>query len=164
LLVFSGPLAVLMGGLLYFRGRREHHDIRARVGSETRFRLGFYGPGTIEERWHALEGSAGQPDLRPAERRLLLIDLAFPPIYGGVLAIGLIVAWWKGGKQLGLCLVLAPVIVAVVADWIENLVLLATSGRTSRWTYLACMATVSKNAAVTVSLGLLAWLVAKVYA
>lgn len=163
MLVFSGPLAVLIGGLLYFRGRPEQHDIRARVGSETRFRLGFYGPRTIEERWRALEGRAGQTDLRAAERRLLLIDLAFPPIYGGALAMGLVVAWWKGGKQIDLCLVLAPAIVAVVTDWTENLALLGASGRTSRWIHLAGIATAVKNLGILAAVGLLLWLVVRVY-
>ena len=63
-----------------------------------------------------------------AERRFLIVDLLFPPVYGAAFAYSLYVAarylgwsleWWH----------FAPIAVFVIADWIENSVQLAQLGR-----------------------------------
>ncbi|UYN96166.1 MAG: hypothetical protein KIT25_04245 [Enhydrobacter sp.] len=163
LLIFGGPLATLCAGLLYLAGRPEHHAIAGRSPHLRRLLLGLYGPEVLSRHRHALEGGAGRPDLTKAARRLLLLDLAFPPIYGGALAAGLLVAWWKIGMPFGLSLLLLPVILAMAADWFENLVQLA-SRPSAVVVRLAGVATVLKLVGVTASFVLLLWLVVRVYA
>lgn len=68
--------------------------------------------------WRAL-GEKG----RAAEERFMWWDLSYPLAYGGALCAGVLVAW----SRLGLHVVppvalVAPIVIASVADWVEGLV------------------------------------------
>jgi hypothetical protein len=102
----------------------------ASVGLRPLYR-GPYDRAYAESYWRTLAAAppvAGHPPL-DAERFLLKLDLAFPPIYGGALATSL---WWSahalGRPDVGPWLMLA-VLLMMAADWTENLVQLAELSR-----------------------------------
>jgi hypothetical protein len=100
------------------------------------------------------------PNMLPAERFLLRIDLLFPFLYGSAFALALLSAAHVLGWPLRQPnLVLVPVAIAVLADWIENLVLLAQLERFAKkghvsidWIQVASAATTLKTVAVAVSM------------
>jgi hypothetical protein len=57
----------------------------------------------------------------PAEQRLLELDLIFPFLYGGALAVGLFMAWAMLGRPFNPLFILAPICITMIADWTENL-------------------------------------------
>jgi len=120
LLIFFLPLIVLIGGLVYMGTRSQFEQLKAALGEDARPRIGLYGADSIGKRWDTLQ-KAG-PELLSSERHMLLIDLPFPCLYGGVLMIGLLVAWSLLGRPFAAVWLLAPVLVLMVADWMENLI------------------------------------------
>ena len=88
-----------------------------------------------------------------AQRLGLEIDLLFPFLYGGALALSLMLAWATLGRPFHPLWLIAPVAVTVVADWIENLVQLTqlhrfasngAGGLQSGWIQIASTATIVK--------------------
>jgi hypothetical protein len=55
-------------------------------------------------------------------RRSLEIDLLFPFFYGAAFAGALLCAWVALGRPFHPAWLLAPVLIGVIADWIENLI------------------------------------------
>jgi hypothetical protein len=55
-----------------------------------------------------------------AEQRLLELDLIFPFLYGGTLAIGLVMAWALLGRPFHPLFIFAPICITMIADWTEN--------------------------------------------
>jgi hypothetical protein len=95
-------------------------------------RLLGYDRQAVAEHWALLDTPAETAaKRREAERKFLEIDLVFPFFYGGVFLAGLLLAWAWLGRPFAPGWLVAPVAVAAVADWIENLALL---GQLRRWT------------------------------
>ena len=99
-----------------------------------------------------------------AEQHLLRLDLIFPLFYGGAFATSLLIGAAHIGSPFGTW-VIVPVVVAVLADWVENLVQLRQLGRFTgnnrqglqkSWIRVASGATIVKLWAVGVSAGLIA--------
>jgi hypothetical protein len=63
------------------------------------------------------------------ERYFLELDLIFPFLYGGALAVSLLLAWAALGRPFSSVWIMAPVAVTMIADWTENLVQLAQMNR-----------------------------------
>ncbi len=84
-------------------------------------RFGGYGTEDAMVYWGGIRGREGREGL-DAEMLFLEADLVFPFFYGGALAVSLLIGWALVGRCFppGLCFL--PVAIAVVADWIENLV------------------------------------------
>ncbi len=80
-------------------------------------RLKGYDVQAVNRHWGALHRRA-----REAERLFLELDLVFPFLYGGGLAAGLLIAWAMVGRPWHPAWFIVPVVVAVLADWTENLV------------------------------------------
>jgi hypothetical protein len=74
-----------------------------------------YDVDAVKGHWGALDGEA----LRD-ERRFLQLDLLFPLLYGAALAFSLVMAWDALGRRFNVAYVLAPVLITVLADWVEN--------------------------------------------
>ena len=84
-----------------------------------------------------------------AERRFLEMDLVFPFLYGGALAAGLLIGWALLGRLFSPAWLLAPVVIALIADWTENLAQINQLGRfpgrlQESCIRIASMATVTK--------------------
>ena len=82
-------------------------------------RLGGYDAHAAQAYWVAL----CDDDLE-SERRFQRLDLAFPLLYGAALGGALLLAWRDAGRPVPRALLLAPVAGAMLADWVENLVML----------------------------------------
>jgi hypothetical protein len=63
------------------------------------------------------------------EEKFLKIDLLFPFFYGGVLFWASLVAWQSLGSPFPAGWFIAPLVIAAVADWTENLIQLRQIGR-----------------------------------
>ncbi|MBC7773408.1 MAG: hypothetical protein H7210_13005, partial [Pyrinomonadaceae bacterium] len=107
-----------------------------------------YDAKSVSGYWGALESAE-----RSAEQRFLKLDLLFPVFYGGALAFSLVTASAMLGKPAHAGWVIAPVVVTVVADWVENLVQLnqlrnyierGEEGLVAGWIKLASTATIVK--------------------
>lgn len=61
-------------------------------------------------------------DGRKVEKTFLELDLIFPFFYGGALAISLLLVWSMLGRPFNPAWIFVPVVLAVAADWTENLV------------------------------------------
>jgi hypothetical protein len=126
----------------------------AKAGDSPQGKLWGYDVGYVEHYWGSLK------DARISERKLLLVDLAFPLLYGGAFAMVVLFAWSiLGFHPAWLLALLAAVLIGVAADWTENLVLLAQLGQFEKtgsssagWIRLASTATTLKWAFVGVSL------------
>jgi hypothetical protein len=125
----------------------------AKAGASPQGKLWGYDVGYVERYWENLKGA------RISERKLLVVDLAFPLLYGGAFAMVVLFAWSMLGFHPGwLLALLAPVLIGIAADWSENLVLLAQLGRFEKtgsssagWIRLASTATTLKWVFVGVS-------------
>jgi hypothetical protein len=84
-----------------------------------------YDVGTVSRQWGKLQ----EAGLLSIERYFLELDLAFPFLYGGALAMSLLMAWASLGRPFSPAWLMAPIVVTVVADWTENLVQLAQLNR-----------------------------------
>ena len=81
------------------------------------------------------------------------MDLVFPTLYGTALAVSLVTASAMLGSPVHVAWVVAPVVVTVLADWVENLVQLdqlrnyiesGETGLVARWIHVASTATIIK--------------------
>jgi len=82
-------------------------------------RIQGYDLAAIKAYWGALKLKPGALD---AERRTLEMDLVFPFVYGAGFAVSLLLAWAALGRPFHPVWIMAPLFIAVVADWIENLI------------------------------------------
>lgn len=76
-----------------------------------------YDVNDVDYFWGAL-GKDG----RLAEQRFLKEDLTFPLFYGGALMLSLGWLLWKGGLSWSPWLVMLPVLLGMIGDWIENVI------------------------------------------
>lgn len=148
--------------LLCSPGKRQHLNLR----------LCGYGVTDAAQQWGGNPDAAARHREHAAERRFLQYDLLFPLFYGGALCIALWLAWSDLGRPFAPAWLLGPVLLGVVADWVENLVHLDQLGRYTRegagalsrgWIQLASWATSLKLVLIGVAFLLLAalalWLV-----
>lgn len=98
-----------------------------------------------------LEGALSGKKPLEIERRFLELDLIFPLAYGGALMISLLWAWGNLGKPFTVHWLLFPVVLTMLADWVENLTQLhqlslfqAEQPLQKLWIQLASVATVIK--------------------
>ena len=162
LLVVGIPAAGLLAGFYFFGQLPERQAIERRIGNGVKSlnqRYLGYNADDAQKYWQLLSGShaAKRDDLRPNERYMLRLDLAFPFVYGGAFAIALLLAWSSSQWSFNPVWLLLPVFVMVCADWTENLVQLSQlsrlneygEGQLSRlWIGIASTATVLKLATV----------------
>ena len=85
-----------------------------------------YSVNSVHRHWGAF---ARDPDALNSERCFLKLDLAFPVFYGGALAISLWLLWTMLGRWFNPAWIFIPVVITVVADWIENSVQLTQLSR-----------------------------------
>lgn len=120
-------------------------------------RLCGYTPADVAQQWGKNSDKT--------ERQFLLYDLAFPLFYGGALCLALWLAWSDLGRPFAPAWLLAPVLLGMLADWVENLIHLDQLGRyvqhgptalSSGWIQLASWATSLKLALVCTGFLLLA--------
>src|ERR1700681_4151246 len=113
-------------------------------------RIYGYNAGAVARHWGALNDKA-----LGFERRSLEIDLLFPFFYGAAFAGVLLCAWAALGRPFQPAWLMAPVLVGVVADWIENLIQLGQlrlfsasheAGSQPGWIQIASVATSLKLA------------------
>lgn len=111
-------------------------------------RLFGYDSDAVSRQWVALDTATLK-----RERRSLELDLVFPFFYGGAVAIALLLAWATLNRPFHPVWLLLPVAITLVADWIENLVLLGQltlfessgkDGLRSGWVQIASAATTTK--------------------
>lgn len=107
-----------------------------------------YDTKAVNGYWSALDKPG-----RRAEQRFLELDLVFPTLYGTALAVSLVTASAMLGSPVHVAWVVAPVVVTVLADWVENLVQLdqlrnyiesGETGLVARWIHVASTATIIK--------------------
>lgn len=155
------PVVVFVGGawaMSIVSGRQTVSDqkpLNQRFGYDTR---------AADRYWAALDTAA-----RRAEQQFLELDLVFPVFYGTALAVSLLAASAMLGGPVHAAWLIVPVIVTVVADWVENLVQLdqfrnyieaGEKGLTPGWIHVASTATIVKLLFFSISsLALLALLV-----
>jgi hypothetical protein len=109
------PIVVFMGGvqvMVMMSGRPNLTDPKP-----LNKRWLGYDAKAVAGYWDALK----EPG-RLAEQRFLQLDLVFPTLYGTAFAVSLVTASAKLGCPLHVAWVIAPVVVTVIADWVENLV------------------------------------------
>jgi hypothetical protein len=146
-LIVIAPLVALAIGYVILRAMPAYDGIaQAKAGDSLQQRYQGYDVGYVEGYWRRLEGAW------TSERMLLVVDLAFPLLYGGAFAMAVLF----GGATLGLhagwlLALLAPVLIVVAADWVENLLLLTQLGQfettrklSASWIRLASVATTLK--------------------
>jgi hypothetical protein len=130
-------------------------------------RIYGYNAGEVARHWGALDDKA-----LGFERRSLEIDLLFPFFYGAAFAGALLCAWVALGRPFQPAWLLAPVLIGVVADWIENLVQLSQlrlfsasqeAGLQPGWIQIASVATSVKLALFFLSyflvIGMVGWMI-----
>ena len=109
-----------------------------------------YGPESARTYWSAL-----QEEGRRAERTFLRLDVLFPFFYGGSLATSLWWAWLTLEGPFPWVWIAAPLALAMIADWVENLIQLNQLRRYrdgpegdgnlhDAWIRAACCATIIK--------------------
>ena len=151
------PLVVFFAaaGVMTKASHLRHVDqvVAARAAAADRrplhFRLG-YSTDEVSRYWAAL---ASDDTALRAEQRFLHLDLMFPLVYGTGLMAGLGMAWRLLGRPFNSMWLAAPVVITVLADWIENLVQIAQlvryveggpSALQDDWIRLASGATIAK--------------------
>lgn len=125
------PFAVLLGGGWVLDHRSGRAAVFERLACEghkiprpLNMRYLGYGPESARTYWSALKEEG-----RRAERTFLRLDVLFPFFYGGALATSL---WWglltlKG--PFPWVWIATPLAIALIADWVENLIQLNQLGR-----------------------------------
>ncbi|HMH48691.1 MAG TPA: hypothetical protein VK548_00550 [Candidatus Acidoferrum sp.] len=116
LVLFLLPAVVFKGGARLMSMVSGPHTVAGQKPLNQRW-LG-YNAEAVAGYWKAL-GEAGR---LAAEPRFLELDLVFPTLYGTAFAVSLLTASAKLGCPLHVAWVIAPVVVTVIADWVENLV------------------------------------------
>lgn len=125
------PPAVLFAGnwiMSSLSGRdffRRRVKLRAAPGDRKPLNRRFgYDACAVHRHWRVL-GTAGCA----AERKFLKLDIAFPLVYGAALTAGMVVFWIALGRPFHPAWFIEPVIITMVADWMENILLLGQLGR-----------------------------------
>ncbi len=150
LIMIALPIVVWIGGgavMQQCSGRS------TAAGSGLGMKLG-YDTDEVAAFWKSIRDSSPQSASRPleAERDFLELDLIFPFFYGAALATSLLIGLVSLGRPFSPAWVLAPVALAVLADWAENLVQLRQLARyvvdekslQPNWIQIASAATVVK--------------------
>lgn len=120
LFVIVMPIAVFaLADVLMMRstGRDQFPQSNVAESVPLNARLHGYTPTEATTYWQWL-GTEGQL----AERRFLKADMIFPLAYGGAMLVSILFAWAALGRRFNPTLIVAPPVIAVIADWIENLV------------------------------------------
>lgn len=122
------PGAVFTGGATLIAKLSERKEITQQLGKleskeDQKFlglRICGYNAKAVARHWGALDEKA-----LGLYRRSLEIDLLFPFFYGAAFAGALLCAWVAVGRPFPPAWLLAPVLIGVIADWVENLIQLA---------------------------------------
>jgi hypothetical protein len=139
------PVAVFAGGAWTMSTVSGRHTVSNQ--KPLNHRLG-YDTNAVDRYWGGLDLPG-----RLAEQRFLELDLVFPVLYGTALAVSLLTASAMLHGRIHAAWLIAPVVVTVVADWVENLVQLAQlqnyiesgkKGLAAGWIHLASAATIVK--------------------
>lgn len=155
-IILALPIIVFVCGawLMSEISGREYVSQRLRVAATLADRKPLnrrlrYDIVAVKRHWDALDAIA----LR-AEQGFLELDLIFPFLYGAALGFSLFMTWASLGRPFNLVWLLAPVIIMLLADWVETLVQLdqikkyVTGGPTSLqegWIQVASIATIFKS-------------------
>ncbi|HEY3475236.1 MAG TPA: hypothetical protein VGK56_11545 [Anaerolineales bacterium] len=145
--VGAGSIMILASGHTYVT---KLLDERAAPRDQTPLNMRLHGYDTTDaaQLWGILDERA-----RDSERRFLQLDLLFPLFYGGAFLIALLRVWTDLGKPFSRVWLIAPVVIAVLTDWTENLIHLAQlelfvekgkEGLHSVWIQIASAATTIK--------------------
>jgi hypothetical protein len=144
-------------------------EIEKRDALFLNLRIRGYSTRAAARHWQLLRTDGG---LARAERRFLQLDLLFPLVYGAAFAGGL---WLLRGaleRRADTGWLIAPVVIGVLADWVENFIQLRELDRFLRgerlqtgWIRIASVATIVKlislsGAVLLIVLGVI-WGVAK---
>jgi hypothetical protein len=113
--LFLLPVVVFFGGAQLMSAASRRQAVNGQTPLNTRWR--GYDTETVASYWGALDETG-----RRAEGRFLEFDLVFPTLYGGALAASLATASAMLGGPVHVAWLIAPVVVAMAADWVENLV------------------------------------------
>lgn len=79
-----------------------------------------YGTEAVKAYWSWLK-----PAGRQAEDTFLTLNLLFPFLYGGALAVSVRWVWMATGRPFHPAWILTPLAIVIVADWTEHLIQLA---------------------------------------
>lgn len=148
------PAAVFFGGFYLIGKLSNREEVTRQLGKLPNkkdqkplgVRICGYNVGAVATHWGALDKKALE-----FERRSLEIDLLFPFFYGAAFAGALLCAWAALDRSFNPAWILAPVLVEVVADWIENFIQLgqlrlfkAGGALQPGWIQIASVATILK--------------------
>jgi hypothetical protein len=124
-------------------------------------RLGGYTVAETAAHWQPFSA-----ERQRQERAFLEIDLVYPFLYGGALLAALLLARAWLGRPFDAVWVFLPVLLAVVGDWVENLIHLNQFGHWTRagtsasaatlhsgWIQIASLATMVKLWSLIVVIG-----------
>jgi hypothetical protein len=155
------PLLILGAGFAIM-GSRPAHGVVQQIAPPINTRP--YSAAEMASRW----GTLAEQKALDSERYMLKVDLLFPLFYGAAFAASL---WFiaRGLRFQGIATLMVPVLLMVLADWVENTVQLMQLARfeTSKdvstpWLALASIATCLKMTLVTglivLNLGTGVWL------
>lgn len=127
LLAFGFPIAVLVcgDGILSDRSGRAaaiHQLTEGKPNAPRPINQRWFGYGsdTVKSYWCWLT-----PEGREAERKFLALDLLFPFFYGGALAASQWWVWMVLERPFHPAWIVAPLVMIMIADWLENLIQLA---------------------------------------
>lgn len=130
IIAFGFPVAILLGGgwaLDHLSGRasviKQLTSAGRTIPQPLNMRCLGYGIESAWSYWFAL-----QDEGRRAEQKFLRLDLLFPFFYGSPLAASLCWAWLTLKEPFPLTWI-APLAIALIADWAENLIQLNQLGR-----------------------------------
>jgi hypothetical protein len=168
-LLLALPLVSFVGGA-WIMAEMSNHQLVTRRLLETgqkplNQRLG-YGLAEVQRCWGALN-----KDAILAERRFLELDLVFPFVYGGAFVTSLLIAWALLSRPFNPLWFMAPVVITILADWVENLTQLnqikrylisGETGLDANWIRVASVATTVKwlfSSVITIFLLTLAGLI-----
>lgn len=147
------PIAIFLGGaMLMFDLSDRNLVVDQLKAAELKDRTPLYQRGystdEVARHWGALKS-----DGLKAERLFLILDLVFPLVFGAAFLTCLLLLSSLLSSALQPLWLASPVVIMVIADWVENLVQLAQLSRfaeggavalQSAWIELASTATVIK--------------------
>jgi len=170
IVLLAFPLVVFIGVGYLMQRLSDPSKLRAKLDIPgLGLRRTGYNLEEVKTYWTALEAG----DALGAEQRMLEMDLVFPFIYGAAFAGTLLCAWAALDRTFHPALILTPVFVEVVADWIENSIQLKqirlfaanAAGLQEGWIQIASLATIVKCWLFIVSyilvIGMVGWMVYK---
>jgi hypothetical protein len=129
LLLLALPAVVFFGGAALMAAISRHGVVEAALLAAKELhrcdreplnrRIWGYDVAGVDRHWKEIKRN---PEAEAAERLFLKLDLVFPLLYGGAFAASLLIARSLLQIEIGAAWVVAPIGVAVAADWIENLI------------------------------------------